>query len=115
MVAKWTPAIAAKDAIDVLKTRILVDGFHLVVDLEKCHGSYLFDGATGREYLDFYSNFASQPMGMAVDPVALAPPPVIENPLLTRAALQEKAEREQAEIQQRRQALLGGSLASTFA
>ena len=61
------------------------------------------------------ANFASQPMGMAVDPVALAPPPVIENPLLTRAALQEKAERGQAEIQQRRQALLGGSLASTFA
>jgi len=63
MVAKWTPAVAAKDAIDVLKTRILVDGFHLVVDLEKCHGSYLYDGASGREYLDFYSNFASQPIG----------------------------------------------------
>jgi len=53
---------------------------------------------------------------MPVDPVALMPAlPAPENPMLTRTALMEKREREQAEIQQRRQALLGGNLASTFA
>lgn len=53
----------AAKVIDSLKKHILVDGFHLIVDLQKSHGSYLVDAATGREYLDFYSYFASLPVG----------------------------------------------------
>ncbi|MFN0135454.1 MAG: L-lysine 6-transaminase [Phycisphaerae bacterium] len=63
MVAKWSPDISAKDTIEVLSSRILVDGFHLVVDLERSRGSKLHDARTGRNYLDFYSFFASQPVG----------------------------------------------------
>jgi L-lysine 6-transaminase len=59
--SKYT--MEAKDVIGTLKKHILVDGFHLIVDLQKSHGSYLVDAATGREYLDFYSYFASLPVG----------------------------------------------------
>jgi len=49
--------------IERLKKNILVDGFHIVVDTEKSHGSYIVDAETGKEYLDCYSQFASQPLG----------------------------------------------------
>jgi L-lysine 6-transaminase len=49
--------------IDSLKKHILVDGFHVVVDTEKSHGSWIVDAETGKEYLDCYSQFASQPLG----------------------------------------------------
>jgi L-lysine 6-transaminase len=53
----------AGKVIDALKKHILVDGFHLIIDLQKSHGSYMVDAATGKEYLDFYSYFASLPVG----------------------------------------------------
>jgi len=39
------------------------DGFEFVVDFEKSHGSFVHDALTGREFLDFYSCFASSPLG----------------------------------------------------
>ncbi len=52
-----------KDVLATIGRHMLADGEHLVVDLRKSHGPYLRDEATGREYLDFYSYFASQPVG----------------------------------------------------
>ena len=52
-----------QDVIIHLKESILVDGYHIVADLEKSHGSWIVDAITGREYLDCYSQFASQPIG----------------------------------------------------
>jgi L-lysine 6-transaminase len=49
--------------IERLKKHILVDGFHVVVDLKKSHGSWVVDKETGKEYLDCYSQFASQALG----------------------------------------------------
>lgn len=46
-----------------LGRHILVDGFHLAIDLEKSHGSWIHDALTGREILDFYSYFATLPIG----------------------------------------------------
>ena len=46
-----------------LKNYILVDGFHHVADLKASHGSWFVDANTGKEYLDLYSQFASQPLG----------------------------------------------------
>jgi hypothetical protein len=40
-----------------------VDGFHVVVDLEKSEGSWIVDAETGQRYLDCYSQFASQAFG----------------------------------------------------
>jgi L-lysine 6-transaminase len=53
----------ADKVFDTLKKHILVDGFHIVIDLQKSHGCYIVDAASGREYLDFYSYFASLPVG----------------------------------------------------
>src|SRR6478752_3293675 len=55
--------LAANEVIGELEKRILVDGFKLVFDLEKSHGSCFVDAATGRELIDLYSFYASQPVG----------------------------------------------------
>ena len=47
----------------LLKKNILADGFHVAIDLERSHGSFIFDPLGGREILDFYSYFASLPIG----------------------------------------------------
>ena len=47
----------------VLARHILADGYDLVVDLEKSHGSWLHDARAGRDILDFCSFFASNPVG----------------------------------------------------
>ena len=49
--------------IQDLKKHILVDGFHVVVDLEKSEGSWIKDAESGELYLDCYSQFASQALG----------------------------------------------------
>lgn len=35
----------------------------IVVDIEKSHGPYLHDALTGKDYIDFYTYFASAPIG----------------------------------------------------
>ncbi|HEY6561471.1 MAG TPA: L-lysine 6-transaminase [Polyangiaceae bacterium] len=47
----------------VLKEHLLVDGYPIVVDLEQSQGSYVRDAVSGRDYLDFSSFFASNPLG----------------------------------------------------
>ncbi len=45
------------DALRVLKNleqHILLDGFRIVIDLEKSRGSYLYDAASGRRLIDLY-------------------------------------------------------------
>ncbi|PZG05514.1 L-lysine 6-transaminase [Nonomuraea aridisoli] len=47
-----------------LARHLLVDGYHLVLDLELSRGSWLVDARDGRRYLDFYTFFASAPLGV---------------------------------------------------
>ena len=47
----------------VLAKHLLTDGYEVVIDLEKSHGSWLVDAVTGREYLDLFSMFASMTVG----------------------------------------------------
>ncbi len=56
-------AIQPKDVHAVLSKYMLVDGFHVVIDLDKSHGSYLVDARDGKEYIDFYTYFASSALG----------------------------------------------------
>lgn len=51
------------DVRSVLSKYMLVDGFDIVIDLEKSHGSYMVDARDGAEYLDFFSFFATNPLG----------------------------------------------------
>jgi L-lysine 6-transaminase len=51
------------DVLGTLARHILVDGYHVVMDLERSHGSYLHDARSGRDLLDFFTNFATMPVG----------------------------------------------------
>lgn len=48
---------------DTLRQHMLVDGYPIVVDMENSYRSRVRDLVTGREYLDFFSFFASNPIG----------------------------------------------------
>jgi L-lysine 6-transaminase len=56
-------ALPADRVFPTLKENILVDGFHIVIDLEKSRGTLMVDALTGREYLDCYTYFATLPIG----------------------------------------------------
>jgi L-lysine 6-transaminase len=53
----------ASSVLHRLERHILLDGFRVVIDLEKSRGSYLYDSATGRRLIDLYGFFGSMPIG----------------------------------------------------
>jgi L-lysine 6-transaminase len=56
----------SKDALHVLESlekHILLDGFRVIIDLEKSRGSYLYDKASDRPLIDLYGFFGSLPVG----------------------------------------------------
>ena len=55
--------IPSNMVIPTLKKNILVDGFHIVVDLQKSKGSYMHSALDGKKYLDMYSYFSTLPIG----------------------------------------------------
>jgi len=59
-----TKTMKADSVMDRLRRRMLVDGFHLVLDIDRSQGSRMVDARDGKSYLDFYSFFASSPLGM---------------------------------------------------
>jgi len=59
---KSTPTSAAQ-ALDEIAEHVLLDGFRIVIDLEKSKGSYLFDAAHDRRLIDLYGFFGSNPVG----------------------------------------------------
>jgi L-lysine 6-transaminase len=56
-------SISPADVHGTLRRHILADGYAVVFDYEKSHGSWLHDARTGREYLDFLTFFGSNPIG----------------------------------------------------
>jgi L-lysine 6-transaminase len=48
---------------NVLARHMLADGYDIVMDLRKSRGSWVFDSKRGRKVLDFFTNFASCPIG----------------------------------------------------
>src|SRR5512141_2499893 len=63
MTSTTSTRLSPDAVVDVLSRHILVDGYHVVMDLEKSRGSYLFDSRSGRPMLDFFANFATCPIG----------------------------------------------------
>ncbi len=51
------------DVHSVLSRHMLADGYEIVMDLKKSQGSWVFDSRRGRKVLDFFTNFASIPIG----------------------------------------------------
>ncbi len=58
---KHIPANMVKATIG---RHILADGYDIVLDLRKSRGRIIHDAATGKDYLDLFSFFASAPLGM---------------------------------------------------
>ena len=56
-------SLPASEVFPTLEKNILVDGFHIVIDLDKSSGSVMVDALTGREYIDCYTYFATLPIG----------------------------------------------------
>lgn len=55
---------SVENTFGILDKYILRDGFDILLDLEKSHGSWIFDSKRETEYLDMQSFFASLPMGV---------------------------------------------------
>lgn len=55
--------IAPQQVHETLATHMLADGYDIVMDLDQSQGSWLFDAKRNERVLDFFSNFASMPIG----------------------------------------------------
>lgn len=62
--------ISPHNVRSVISKHLLTDGFELVLDLKKSKGAYLHDSSSGSDYLDFFTFFASNPLGMNHDRLA---------------------------------------------
>ncbi|MFD6444145.1 L-lysine 6-transaminase [Promicromonospora sp. NPDC060204] len=69
--------------LPTLREHLLVDGFDLVLDLTRSHGSTLVDARDGHEWLDLFTFFASSPLGM--NHPALADDPAFREELAAAA------------------------------
>src|SRR3984893_8132172 len=49
--------------LENLEQHILLDGFRIIIDLEKSRGSYLYDSASNRTLIDLYGFFGSMAVG----------------------------------------------------
>lgn len=57
-------SVSPENVRSILSKHLLTDGYDFVLDLEKSEGIYLRDSKSGRDYLDFFTFFASNPLGM---------------------------------------------------
>lgn len=66
MNSTYTPRYAVRpdDVLADLKQHMLIDGFEYVLDLYSSNGANLIDARNGHRYLDFFTCFASTPVGM---------------------------------------------------
>ncbi|MCD4690376.1 L-lysine 6-transaminase, partial [bacterium] len=74
---RFVSAVAPDKVHATIGKRMLADGFDIVMDLEKSKGAYIHDSKSGKDYLDFFTCFASSPIGF-------------NHPRLTEASFVEK-------------------------
>jgi L-lysine 6-transaminase len=58
-----TESLTPEQIHPTLRRHILADGLPLVMDLERCHGAWLYDSLGRRELLDLFTCFATSPVG----------------------------------------------------
>jgi len=56
--------VAPAQVHKILQKHMLTDGYDIVLDLDKSEGTYLYDAKSGDRYLDFFTLFASNRLGM---------------------------------------------------
>src|SRR5471030_1507317 len=59
----FEPRSDPRCVVSGLEKHILVDGFQIVIDLEKSRGCRIHDSVTGRDLVDIYGFFGSLPVG----------------------------------------------------
>jgi len=57
-------AVSPTEVHDILSRHMLADGYPIVLDLERSTPFTIYDAREEREYLDFFTCFASAPLGM---------------------------------------------------
>jgi L-lysine 6-transaminase len=82
-----SPRVESKTVLASLSRHMLVDGYHVVMDLRRSHGNTVFDAFHDVEILDFFSQFATCPIGY--NHPKMASPEFLEE--LTAAALTKPA------------------------
>jgi L-lysine 6-transaminase len=75
--------VRPSDVHPILRRSMLADGFDLVLDIANSRGSTLVDARDGTRYLDLFTFFASNALGM--NHPALADDPTFRDELLTAA------------------------------
>src|SRR5437899_2871586 len=55
--------IAPSKVLKTIEQHVLLDGFKVVVDLDKSRGSYLYNAVDDRRLIDLYGFFGSMPVG----------------------------------------------------
>lgn len=55
--------VAPDKVNETLSKHILADGFDLTFDMERSQGTYIYDSKNKRTLLDFFTCFASVPLG----------------------------------------------------
>jgi len=54
---------SSTNVLEAIEQHVLLDGFKIIIDLEKSRASYLYDKATGHRLIDLYGFFGSLPVG----------------------------------------------------
>jgi L-lysine 6-transaminase len=58
-----SPVLSPHEVVAELQKHVLIDGFRLVLDLQRSRGARLVEAVTGREFLDLYGFYGSLPVG----------------------------------------------------
>jgi len=56
-------AISPSKVLEIIEQHVLLDGFKVVVDLDKSRGPYLHNAVTNKRLIDLYGFFGSMPIG----------------------------------------------------
>jgi L-lysine 6-transaminase len=56
-------AMVPSKVLETIEHHVLLDGFKIVVDLDKSRGSYLYNAVTNKRLIDLYGFFGSMPIG----------------------------------------------------
>src|SRR5437764_5515970 len=56
-------ALPAAQVLETIEQHVLLDGFKIVVDLDKSRGSYLYNAVDDQRLIDLYGFFGSMPVG----------------------------------------------------
>jgi L-lysine 6-transaminase len=56
-------AIVPSKILETIEQHVLLDGFKVVVDLDKSRGPYLYNAVTNKRLIDLYGFFGSMPIG----------------------------------------------------